>query len=92
MFDNNEEAILRQGQTWHGAAIGWHDDLNADVTYIPTNNTRFAGMKLATKANSILAISLYAPTAGKDDDFLECITDLSEYILSNITPGDKKSG
>jgi hypothetical protein len=89
MFDSNEDKILKSGQTWHGVAVGWHDDLHADVQNIPTNNTRFAGIRLALKTGSIFSISLYAPTSGKDDDFLECITDLTEYILSNISEGDR---
>ena len=89
MFDSNEDKILTSGHTWHGVAVGWHDDLNADVESIPTNNTRFAGIRIALKTGSILSISLYAPTSGKDDEFLECITDLTEYILSNISEGDR---
>ena len=89
MFDSNEDKILTSGHTWHGVAVGWHDDLNADVESIPTNNTRFAGIRIALKTGSILSISLYAPTSGKDDEFLECITDLTEYILCNISEGDR---
>ena len=89
MFSSNEDKILKPGQVWHGVAVGWHDDVHADVEYIPSNNTRFVGIRIALKTGRILSISLYAPTSGKDDDFHECITDLTEYILSNISAGDR---
>ena len=89
MFSSNEDKILKPGQVWHGVAVGWQDDVHADFEYIPSNNTRFVGIRIALKTGRILSISLYAPTSGKDDDFLECITDLTEYILSNISAGDR---
>ena len=89
MFSSNEDKILKPGQVWHGVAVGWHDDVHADFEYIPSNNTRFVGIRITLKTGRILSISLYAPTSGKDDDFLECITDLTEYILSNISAGDR---
>ena len=88
MFDHNEDKMLKSGQTWHGAAIGWHQDLHPEVAHLPSNNARLSGIKLSTNSGSILTISLYAPTSGKDDEFLECITDLTEYILSNFHSGD----
>ena len=38
---------------------------------------------------SILLISLYSPTHGKDDEFLECIDFLSEFLLINLSENEE---
>ena len=45
------------------------------------------GIRMSISSSSLLLISFYAPTAGKDDEFLESISYLTEYIRSNISPG-----
>ena len=85
MFDNSEDKIMSPGQVWHGAAIAWHNDLHPLVTPLPTTNVRFAAVLIGISDQSnILAISLYAPTSGKDDEFLECLGFLEEFISSNF--------
>ena len=36
---------------------------------------------------SILLVSFYAPTAGRDNDYLESISYMTEYLQSNMSPG-----
>ena len=43
---------------------------------------------MSTRKQSILLISFYAPTAGQDDDFLESISYLSDFIQSNVSTSD----
>ena len=84
MFDNSEDLILNQGQVWHGAAVAWHTDLHYAVTELPATHDRFAAVILNISGSTvILAISLYAPTAGKDEDFLECLGYLEEFLVLN---------
>ena len=89
MFDSNEDKITNARQAWHGVAVGWHDNLHAHVHEVPSHNARFVGIRLSQKYQGFFLISLYAPTSGKDDEFLECITDLTEYILRNTTDKDR---
>ena len=89
MFDSIEDKILKPVQAWHGVAIGWHDDQHADIIHVPSDNSQFVAVKLPVKTGKIFFISLYAPTAGKDDEFLECISELSSFILSNLSHGDQ---
>ena len=88
MFTPNEDKILAPGPVWHGAAIGWHDEVSSDVTTLETSHERFCSVRLTTDSLSFLMISLYAPTAGKDDEFLECIDHLSEFILKNLSENE----
>ena len=84
MFDNAEDKILHPGHVWHGAAVAWHNDLHSTVTVLPATNARFAAIILGISDESkILVISLYAPTSGKDDEYLECLSYLEEFLRSN---------
>ena len=84
MFIPNEDKLMQSGPVWHGAAIGWHTELDAEVMPLPAFSNRFMGVKLETHDGSILAISLYAPTSGQDDEYLECLDDLTVYIQSHM--------
>ena len=88
MFHYNEDKLLKTGQVWHGVAIGWHKELNTDITSLESNHERLVGIKLKKNACSYLLISFYAPTAGHDDDFLESLDYLSEFIEQNTEQGD----
>ena len=88
MFTPTEDKMMHRGQVWHGVAIGWHTALNSYVTQLQSNYERFAGIKLSSGKSSLLVISLYAPTHGKDDEFLECLSHLSQFILENISEND----
>ena len=89
MFTPNEDKMMNPGHSWHGVAIGWHNSLNSHVTPLQSNYERFAGAKLSVgSSSSLLAISLYAPTHGKDDEYLECLSYLTEFILENKSEND----
>ena len=80
-----EDRLCTPDHTWHGAAVMWHDSLNSSASHILNTNDRFTGIKLKFQGVSILAISLYLPTSGKDNDFVECLAELSAYIVDNIS-------
>ena len=69
-------------------AIGWHEDLVSSVTQLQPTHERFTAIKLSSETASHLIISLYAPTSGKDDEFMECLSHLTEFILSNKSEND----
>ena len=75
--------LSRPDHTWHGAAIMWHDTLHSDVQAIPNTHDRFTGIKVNFGGHSVLAISAYLPTSGKDDEMLDCLDELSNYITAN---------
>ena len=83
MFTRAEDKIGRHGQIWHGVALGWHDDISSQVTPIESNYERFAAVRITLGSKNFLTISLYAPTSGKDEQFLECFSYLSEFITKN---------
>ena len=80
--------MMKPGPVWHGAAIGWHNSLNSYVTTLQSNSERFSGIKLCTGKSSVIAVSLYSPTHGKDDEFLECLSLLTEFLIANVSAGD----
>ena len=83
MFTHAEDILGNHGPTWHGVALGWHSDLNSQVTQLDSGFERFAAARLTLSSGTILMISLYAPTSGKDDEFLECFSYLSNFINEN---------
>ena len=85
MFMNPEDKLNRPDHVWHGSAIAWHHTLNTFITHISSTNERFAGVRMNFSGCSLLVISVYLPTSGKDDEFLECIASLSIYIDENKT-------
>ena len=89
MFYHNEDKLMKSGPIWHGAAIGWHNDIASYITFPTSNHERLAGIKLSMNDKSILLVSFYAPTAGHDDDFLESVAYLSEYILQHSSVDDQ---
>ena len=62
--------------------------LNSYVTELQSNFERFSGIKLSTGKTSTVVISLYAPTHGKYDEYLECLSLLTEFLLANSSPTD----
>ena len=49
---------------------------------------RFTGIKLVLQRHTTLAISLYLPTTGKDEEYLACLDELSLYIRDNSSGND----
>ena len=66
----------------------WHDSLNSDIINIKNTNDRFTGIKLCSHQKPILVISAYLPTSGKDEEFLDCLAELSVYIQENSKCGE----
>ena len=89
MFQNPEDKLSSSGPVWHGVAIGWRTDTSLNLQPLQSNNERIAGIKILLSQHSLLLISLYAPTSGKDDDFLETISILSDFIRENCSQGDQ---
>ena len=89
MLVHNEDKIQNPGPVWHGVAIGWHDSISSLVTPLESSCDRFCGIRISTGNMSLLLVSLYAPTHGKDDDFLECMDFLSQFLLINLSETDK---
>ena len=88
IFDPAEDSILLSSHTWHGAAIAWHNTLQSLVTPLVVTHDRFSAAKIRFSGNcNILVIALYAPTAGKDVEFQECLDFLSCIIAKSETTG-----
>ena len=83
MFVPPEDKLGSSDHVWHGAAIMWHVSLNPSISSLSTTNARFTGVKLKTQNQRFLLISVYFPTSGKDDEYLECITDLVNFAVEN---------
>ena len=88
MFTNTEDKIISHSQTWHGVALGWHDDIHSQVSPLKSNYERFAAARIALNSMNLLVISFYAPTSGKDDEFLECFCYLTNFLTENRRQND----
>ena len=82
-FVEIEEMLLHSGPTWHGSLIGWQVNEDSNVTRLPLVSERFCGIKYKTNGVTILAYSVYFPTSGKDEEFLEVTSILAENIEQN---------
>ena len=89
MLQFPEDLLTTSGPVWHGVAIGWSKDISANIIPIESTSHRIVGVRMMLAEESLLFLSFYAPTAGKDDEFLESISNLTEFIMKNITPGEK---
>ena len=90
MFLPTEDLLLKSGPTWHGTAIGWDSSVDSKITKIPVISERFCGVRYTENSHIvILAYSAYLPTSGKDDDFVETISQLTSDIYNNNV--DKKN-
>ena len=89
MFQHPEEKLQNPGHVWHGVAIGWKKDLNASIQILQSTYERAVGIKISTLKETILLLSFYAPTAGHDDDFLESVSHLTQYLQANMSQGDQ---
>ena len=87
-FTHPEDKLGSPDHTWHGTAIMWHESLNSSVLSVANVHHRFTGIRLDLQGFTTLAISLYLPTSGKDEDFLACLVELSIYIRENTSNSD----
>ena len=89
MFKPPEDLLVNSSHVWHGAALGWSKDIGANIHPIESTYDRFVGVRLQLPGSSVILISLYASTAGRDEEFLELISYLTEYLLRNLAAGEK---
>ena len=83
MFTPPEDLLCDRDHTWHGSGIMWHDSLDPTVTVLKTINDRFTCIKLILHEKKFLVFSVYFPTSGKDDDYLDCIGDLVNFAMEH---------
>ena len=83
-----EDKISSTAHTWHGAGILWHESMNSSIHQLKNTHERFTSIKMSFPDMTILVISAYLPTSGRDDDFLDCIEELSNFIMENISEKD----
>ena len=88
LFNHPEDKIGQPDHNWHGAGIAWHHSLKSYVVPVNNVNERFTGIRIKMESKTLFVISVYFPTRGKDDQFLECISCLSNFITSNTVAGD----
>ena len=81
MFSNPEDKLGRSDQNWHGCGVAWNRHLASSINCVKTVNERFTGIKVELENLTIFAISVYFPTSGKDDEYLDCVSNLSNYII-----------
>ena len=83
-----EDRMSSTAHTWHGAGILWHESVNSSVHQLSNTHERFTGIRMSFTDLEILVISAYLPTSGRDDDFLDSIEELSNFIVENISEKD----
>ena len=71
---------MTQGATWHGTALGWNNVIDKYITKLPIVSDRFCGISLQTRTSHLLIYSLYLPTSGKDEEFLEILAEIASDI------------
>ena len=89
MFEHPEDKLLASGPVWHGVAIGWRKDAGLSIQPLQSTNERIIGLRILLSQSSLVLVSLYAPTSGHDEDFLETISNLSEYLHTNCSQADQ---
>ena len=89
MLSNPEDLLLKPAHVWHGVAVGWRKNIAACITPLDSNCARISGAKISLQDHSILLLSYYAPTAGQDEEFLESVCDLSDFLLKHLSLGDQ---
>ena len=83
MFTPPEDLLSRPDHPWHGAAIMWHSSLDSSSIGLKTTSSRFSSLRVRVQEQKFLAISVYFPTSGKDDEYLEVVSDLTNFVLDN---------
>ena len=79
MFLPTEDLLLQSGPTWHETAIGCHSSANPKIRKIPVVSDIFCGVIYQdVKTNTrVLAYTAYLPTRGRDDEFMETVSQLT---------------
>ena len=74
MFIPTEEILMKSGTAWHGTTIAWKSEFDRFITKLPIVSERFCGISFQHGETAFLAYSLYLPTAGQDEEFLEILS------------------
>ena len=90
MFEHAEDLLLKSGPTWHGTAIGWKKSIDDNVIRLPVVSDRFCSVKYVSPSSreSVVLYSIYLPTSGCDDLFLETLEVLNYDVLNNLSSSD----
>ena len=88
MFTPPEDLLSSTDHTWHGSAIMWHTSFDSNISSLKTINARFTSIRLSIEVQNFLAVSVYFPTRGKDDEYLECTSDLLNFVNDNLKEGE----
>ena len=83
MFTAPEDLLCNTDHTWHGTAIMWHISLDSSVSRLTTTNSRFTAVTIKIQDHGFLVMSVYFPTCGKDEEYLELCTDLVNFVTLN---------
>ena len=89
MFTHPEDLLVKPAHVWHGVAVGWRSDIGASIAPLQSTCDRISGVRMTLEDSSLLLLSFYAPTSGQDEDFLESICNLADYLLQHFSPNDK---
>ena len=89
MFQYPEDIMSNPSHVWHGVAVGWRTEIGSRIQPLESTYERIAGVRMSLSEGSLLLVSFYAPTSGHDEDFLESISSMTEYLRANISTGDK---
>ena len=88
MFDHPEEKLSSPSHVWHGVAVGWKKGTGMNIQPLRSVNERIAGIKISLSTGSLILLSLYAPTSGQDENFLESMSSITELLRVNSNHGD----
>ena len=88
MFTPPEDTLGSADHTWHGVAILWHTSLDSSLKRLKTKNSRFTAVRISLNQQNFLAISAYLPTSGKDDEYMECVWDITNFVRENKTENE----
>ena len=88
MFSPSEDLLCSTGTTWHGSAIMWHSSISNNISCIKTNNHRVTAAKARLGDDLFVILSVYFPTHGKDDEYLECISEIINLVTECRTDSE----
>ena len=89
MFTHPEDLLSKPTHVWHGVAVGWRNDISASIAPLQSTCDRISGVRMTLEDSSLLLLSFYAPTSGQDEDFLDSICNLADYLLQHLSPKDQ---
>ena len=67
-----------------GLPLGGLRNIDKYVYKVPVISERFCGVKYSDTQTNILSYTVYLPTSGQDDEFLEVLSQLSFDVRNNV--------